>query len=53
RRCDGRRMGVVMVRGVGGVSGGSEWVGDGGVAVAGWLEVWPDPMTAPEKLESV
>nr|GEY18509.1 hypothetical protein [Tanacetum cinerariifolium] len=34
-----------------GDDGGSEWVGDGGVAVAGWPEVWPDPVTAPEKLE--
>nr|GEU59086.1 reverse transcriptase domain-containing protein [Tanacetum cinerariifolium] len=38
--------------GVGDVSGGSEWVGDGGVAVAGWPEVWPDPVTAPKKLKS-
>nr|GEY38454.1 hypothetical protein [Tanacetum cinerariifolium] len=31
-----------------GDDGGSEWVGDGGVAVAGW----PDPVTAPKKLEN-
>nr|GEY69141.1 retrovirus-related Pol polyprotein from transposon TNT 1-94 [Tanacetum cinerariifolium] len=49
---DGGFVTPTMVAAVGDDGGDDSWGGRGREAGDGWPEVWPDPVTVPEKLES-